>query len=327
MTIQPIFVIGRNRSGTKWLSNLISQHPEIACVKDKRFGGILETNVFNNMPRCFGDLKLAENLAAFYIIFSKTSFFKKTGLKEEELFSIRPENYADFFNKLMCLYAQSLNKNYWLQKSHPDSLDYLIDNYPNAQYIFIKRNIVDNIRSSITNLARNNKKIKKRLLLNVAWYVHDIKIMQNAIEKNKIEHEVVSYSNLNKDRIKNLKQISRLLKIKYSKEMEESPYTPNTSFTEHKKNEILSKYDEMLIEKLYFFCKLFPLRFYIIIKTPAKIIKNLFSKDESTNLSFIKATFHLFLEDIKWVPEGVNNTKTPIMKSDEILNNLPTENL
>ena len=29
---RPIFVIGLNRSGTKWLSNELAKHPQIACV-------------------------------------------------------------------------------------------------------------------------------------------------------------------------------------------------------------------------------------------------------------------------------------------------------
>ncbi|MCK4320989.1 sulfotransferase [candidate division WOR-3 bacterium] len=37
----PIFVIGKNRSGTKWLSNVIANHKDVACIQHELFGGIL----------------------------------------------------------------------------------------------------------------------------------------------------------------------------------------------------------------------------------------------------------------------------------------------
>ncbi|MBA7629902.1 hypothetical protein ES703_37409 [subsurface metagenome] len=47
----PIFVIGKNRSGTKWLSNVIANHKDIACIQHELFGGILEANVISRMPK------------------------------------------------------------------------------------------------------------------------------------------------------------------------------------------------------------------------------------------------------------------------------------
>lgn len=71
----PIFVIGRNRSGTKWLSNIIASHHDVAAVQHEEHFGILEaTDVFLNMPILFGDLSIAENYMGFLDCFSQTDF-------------------------------------------------------------------------------------------------------------------------------------------------------------------------------------------------------------------------------------------------------------
>ncbi|MFW6008127.1 MAG: hypothetical protein ACOCP8_02575 [archaeon] len=43
--MEKIFVIGKNRSGTKWLSNTVANHKDVFCVQRPGAGGILETNL------------------------------------------------------------------------------------------------------------------------------------------------------------------------------------------------------------------------------------------------------------------------------------------
>ena len=58
---KPIFIVGKNRSGTKWLSNILLNHPNIAGIQSDYHRGILETNMFQNMPIIFGNLKDIDN--------------------------------------------------------------------------------------------------------------------------------------------------------------------------------------------------------------------------------------------------------------------------
>ena len=44
--INRIIIIGMDRSGTKWISNEISNHPDIIAIRDEEHNGILETNMF-----------------------------------------------------------------------------------------------------------------------------------------------------------------------------------------------------------------------------------------------------------------------------------------
>lgn len=42
----PVFVVGRNRSGTTWLANQLCEHPDIAGVQQERRHGIHESAYF-----------------------------------------------------------------------------------------------------------------------------------------------------------------------------------------------------------------------------------------------------------------------------------------
>lgn len=98
---QPIFIIGKNRSGTKWLSNIIAAHKEIACVQRPGAGGILESNTLSNMYYIFGSLKHDNNFIGFLECKAKTNFFKLSGLSKEFFYKKRPETYYSFFRLLM----------------------------------------------------------------------------------------------------------------------------------------------------------------------------------------------------------------------------------
>lgn len=56
-TITPIFIVGTNRSGTKWLSNILAKHPDVAAVQTERTQGIVETNMFHSLRIKFPDLR------------------------------------------------------------------------------------------------------------------------------------------------------------------------------------------------------------------------------------------------------------------------------
>ena len=60
----PILVIGKNRSGTKWVSNLLANHSSIRAVQAPQHGGIIETNFFGMMQQVFGDIGRVENYIA-----------------------------------------------------------------------------------------------------------------------------------------------------------------------------------------------------------------------------------------------------------------------
>jgi hypothetical protein len=68
-----LFVIGRNRSGTKWLSNILAENNEVAAVQREGAGGILESNELSHFPKHF-NLNHIEDRTAFQILFKHSNF-------------------------------------------------------------------------------------------------------------------------------------------------------------------------------------------------------------------------------------------------------------
>jgi Sulfotransferase family len=313
-----IFVIGRNRSGTKWLSNLISNHSDIACIKDERFGGILETNMFENMHRCFGKLSIAENLIAFYVLFSETSFFKISGMNKDDLYLIRPENYYDFFNQFMKHYADSQKKSSWLQKSSVKYVDLLMNNFSKAKFIVIQRDVVDNVQSTAMLRVKNNNSsaIKiKDIISDVAGYVYDKKKNHLLIKKKNILF--INFNDLKQNPRQTLQKICNYIDIQFEEKMLIDTFLPNTSFFRQNKNDVFTKYDIFLIKLFYFVINIYPL---CLLNFAKKYLKGVFRRTIVGSLepSFIKDTFHLLMEEKQWISKGINNNKTAILETKDI---------
>ena len=151
-----IFVFGKNRSGTKWLSNLIANHSDVACLQLASSSGIAETNLFQNFPDTFGDLTHKENRLAFLACYTRTTAFKISGLSERDLYEQRFDSYFEFFDQLMNKVAGRAQKAYWLQKGSSLELPQVIKHYPKAKFVIIRRGDAKaNILSNLTLFTRD----------------------------------------------------------------------------------------------------------------------------------------------------------------------------
>lgn len=159
---QPIFVVGLNRSGTKWLSNELSRHPRIACVLSEKTG-IRETNMFRGFGRKF-DLSRFDEFIALVELWSATDFFERTGIDKARIYQLDPlpRDSYELLVALMNLFAQRLGKSHWLQKAQPMAGLELWERFPQAHFVAIRRDRIDQVRShvklsgdrSLRNLAR-----------------------------------------------------------------------------------------------------------------------------------------------------------------------------
>lgn len=146
---QAVFVVGLNRSGTKWLSNELSAHPQIACVLSEKTG-IRETNLF----RCFGrkfDLEKFDDFVGMVELWSATDFFERSGISTDQIYRLEPlptDNY-ELFAAMMNLYAEKENKRYWLQKAPPLAGLELYAHFPQANFVAIRRDLHDQVNSHI----------------------------------------------------------------------------------------------------------------------------------------------------------------------------------
>ncbi len=157
----PIFVVGLNRSGTKWLSNELAKHPQIACVQNERTG-IRETNMFRGFGRKF-DLNNIDEYIALVELWAASDFFHRTGVDKSIFYLTHPlpNDTLTMFGILMDEYARLQGKPYWLQKAQPIAGLELARHFPKAHFVIIRRQLQDQVRS-VCKLKDN------RLIWNVA---------------------------------------------------------------------------------------------------------------------------------------------------------------
>lgn len=288
---RPIFVIGKNRSGTKWLSNIISLHYKVASIQRKGAGGILETNVFSNFPEIFGDLNHDNNFIGFVECFSQTNFFKLTGLEKEELYQA-PRDYVDFFEYLMNLYAENSGADYWLQKTSPHNFEMLYEQFPEARFLVIERNPVDNIRSSIglkkKKYIQHNKALggfSKNILAEIMTYFYQIKLANKFNGKSNVKF--IKFHDLKKQKSETVRDICVFLDLEFSEKLLKDKYKKNTSFNgEVSKEEILSGADKTLIRTLEPVLRHLPFQFFESLRWIKRTLGNNYHKDR-----FITKTF------------------------------------
>lgn len=293
--VKPILVVGRNRSGTKWLSNSIANHPDVACVQRPGAGGILETNLLSYMPRLFGNLSIDENYYGFITCFAQTNFFKLTGLDKRVLFTYRINSYYRFFEYIMELYAQKEGKEYWLQKTNSLQLERLLSEFPDAKFIIIQRNIKDNIRSTVglRKLTGNSHPVGGVIRDIMGYYLfHKVE----SCFQNRDNVFATKYELLKETREQTLKQISDFIGIQFNPGMLVDIYKKNTSFKKGvSKKDVLNKRELFTIELLSPVLKQLPWYVYNIIWKTARRIRGTRPDDKR----FISLTFSLLAQELE----------------------------
>jgi hypothetical protein len=230
---RPIFVIGRNRSGTKWLSNIIANHESVAAVQHVRGSGsgIVSTNLFDHFPRTFGDLRDSENRSGFLACFAESNFFRHTGLPRQVLHEQHWSDYLELFRYLMGALARKEGKPYWLQKAASLVLPRLHARFPDARFIVIRRlNVLDNIRSSIALHGQAGAKPARpaRIVAELASYYLHRSIEQQYLASPNVM--LVEFEALKEDGDEVVRSVCRFLDLSYQPALLDVGYSPNTSF-------------------------------------------------------------------------------------------------
>jgi hypothetical protein len=284
---RPIFIVGKNRSGTKWLSNILLNHPNISGIQSDYHRGILETNLFNNMPKNFGNLKDNDNFIGFVECFSATDFFKISGLEKKMLYTKRPENYYDFFRYVMDQYTERKRTKYWLQKIHPFSFREIYENYKDALFIIIERDIINNIRSAY--VLQQKMGFRPNIFREVVIYNYCKKSYGKYLKEKNIM--LVSYKHLMERQELALKHIYDFLSIEGSEDMQDVIFERNTSFrNDSEKSIFYEKQNVIVIHILDFLLNTLPLFLYDSIYKPFKRLKQ-------TNKKFVAGTFSMVCEE------------------------------
>ena len=226
-TARPIFVIGLNRSGTKWLSNELAKHPQIACVLSEKTG-IRETNMFRGFGRKF-ELGKFDDFVGLIQLWSTTDFFERTGIDKNRLLELDPlprDQYA-LFGELMAMFAAQQGKRYWLHKGPPIAGLEVLDKFPDAKFVAIRRVMHEQIGSHI-KLSDN------RSLMNLARatfaYVRDTRLLERFCRKTGCR--LVDYAQLAENKDALIADLYRTLGLTESHAAEKvgRDLLPNSSF-------------------------------------------------------------------------------------------------
>ena len=200
----PVFICGYYKSGTSLLNSLLDYHPQlVSLLPDSR---ILFRNYYKALIYKKEDIKKSwakEYIARLYnptghnpihllsdnknfLEIEKYSHFRDV-LKES---IARANNTADILAAIsLAIYAcngqfeKGHIPKYWAEKTPTNEFQIkrALKIYPNAKFIFIKRNIYDNL-ASIKRWYRNSRRSEYSDIYN---YFEELKLSNNIAERNK----------------------------------------------------------------------------------------------------------------------------------------------
>ena len=147
----PLIVVGMNRSGTKWLSNILCNHPEVAGIQSPLHTGILETNFFGTMQRIFGEELPVDHYVGLVEMWAQSDFFKAAGVEKEFFYALRPRPTGplQLFVTLMEEVARRRRARYWLQKSSPLMASEILAQLPPSRVIVTRRSALPLLESTV----------------------------------------------------------------------------------------------------------------------------------------------------------------------------------
>lgn len=240
----PIIVIGMNRSGTKWLSNLICSHQDVIGVQSRRHFGILETNMFGPMQEKF-NLSSPDDYVGFLEMWANTEFFRRTGIDKQVFYELnpRPRNFYEIFERLMNEFAEKNGKSYWLQKTAPSLAIGVLEYFQSAKIILIRRNLLDTLRST---WALHKDQSSRKIIRTTFTYVHQRKTLRSIANKYNVAE--LDFTELKSSTTEEMSRIFLEIGLDPNNASLEQLYKKNTSFdNDSERHTIMSTFDRIVV--------------------------------------------------------------------------------
>jgi hypothetical protein len=252
---QPIFILGKHRSGTTWLANQLCQHSCITGITHTRFSGIHESAYFSLVDGRYGDLSVKSNFIEFVEVVSASDYFRLAGATKEYLYSLYPTTYEDVFRIVMDNYAEKQKAQYWLEKTPPHALivDKLARIYPDARFISIIRNAEAVVASTIarSKFSGVNIFLRQYIIIStiLSWTLYN-KVLES-FEKQSDRIISIRYEELKSDLPTTLQTVCAFLGLHFETGMCEQIFVPNTSFQNSKREHALTNVEKILVRVLH----------------------------------------------------------------------------
>jgi len=150
-SVQPIFVVGKHRSGTTWVANILSAHPMIMCAEHKYHQGQHESAYFSALAPYCNWGRTEQDRIALRAIFEASDYYRLLKLSPSTDIDIESLSIEDYFRAIMDEATVGNGCSHWVEKTpaHTLYLDCLIESYPDARIVAVKRDIHDVVRSCV----------------------------------------------------------------------------------------------------------------------------------------------------------------------------------
>jgi hypothetical protein len=240
----PIFVLGKHRSGTTGLANHLCEHSAAAGVQYKQHfdWGYHESGYFTYVAGRYGPLSYWPNYREFVEVICASDYFRLTEIEKEYMLSLWPTTYVGFFESVMDEYARRQNSRYWLEKSpsHTKKALWLAEEYPEARFVAIIRDIADVVASSLSHNGGGDEEepggVKRLAIISrvVLVWVYYKKLIYELQNQYPSRTTIVAYQNFREKKASVLKDICTFLKIDPEEDIYTLPYSRNSSFSDGK---------------------------------------------------------------------------------------------
>lgn len=230
----PVFVVGKHRSGTTWMANLLIEHPLIAGIHHQKHVGIHESAFFSRIKDRYGDLSDGINYAAFSRLVSSTDYFRLAQVDERFLADLFPSDYEIVFRAIMDRYAWMNGCSYWVEKTpeHTLWMKTIAKAYQDAKFIAVTRNVEEVIGSGLHMRTVSLVGVRRWYYITsevIAWVYYN-RTIDDFGRSHPSRLLVVNYRNLVDDREATLRRVSKFLGLVYDPAMLKSRYAANSSF-------------------------------------------------------------------------------------------------
>lgn len=248
--VHPLFVLGKQRSGTTWLASQLCEHPLITGVRYEHHHGILASHYLSLIRFRYGDLTSKANFIEFVETMSTSDTFRFLGIDKDFLYSLWPISHEDLFRTVMGMYAEKQGVCYWLDKTNEYTpiVHEIAQMYPDAKFIGIIRNIEDVVPSTFGRYGINKKKKKYEIVKNVfSWTWFNKAMVDFSKTSNRIH--IVRYEDLKRDMQTVMMGICSFLSVDFDEGMLRQAYSSNTTFRQGRpeKKEVLSSGEKKLV--------------------------------------------------------------------------------
>jgi hypothetical protein len=270
--IKKIFVLGCHRSGTTWLTNIISGVDQIYTPVSDLHHGQIESAFFSSIVPYFNNGRTSSDKIAMYAAYSRSDFYSCLGL-EYYNFSTDTMPY-EFFSKSMDLATKNHECDTWIEKTPAHSLvvDELYKRFPESFFIIVKRDIYDQALSNSIGLL-GGLSLKNLFYSGIVSGIYD-----NILNVDYNNTLIVNYSDLQTDIDCQLSRILEFVGL-HGRSYSIPNLKPNSSFSAAYSNKVnrvpLSFTQKSIVKFAWIFTRFIPRGMVIsLLKLKKKIFRN-----------------------------------------------------